>query len=810
MSWKDKLRDPNCTLCPLHADAEHVCLMGSGSKKARLMIIGEAPGEREDESHRAFVGPAGQLLDELLREAGLQRSDFYVTNAAKCRPPNNRTPTRGEIKICSSTYLPREIDTVRPDLVLLLGNAALQACLGRSGITKYRGQVYEAHGTKYFPTFHPAAVLRNPRYGPDVQADLKRFARLARGEDRSRDLETDVHIARTPEHLEWLCRKLDTLDVVAFDFETWQRENLKEGGSREYESDSRIITLGLSWKPGQAVVVPIAHRSKPWRDPSAVLRHLKPHLERPSLKLVAHNGKYDCRWGAANGLFLKLHFDTMLAAHLLDENRFKSLESLASVYFGMDPWDIAGAVDKGNLYEAPLKLLCKYNGQDCDWTLRLYYALRDELKANPRLARVFVKIMMPSSNVLTRMEGTGIYLDRKRTKAIRKKIYKAKAKADKKLRRYVPPYARDHINFNSHPQVAHWLFTDLGLPILHKTDGGAPSSNEDTLKRLSHNHKAPAGLLTLRGWTKKQQFVDSWLMHADQRSRVHTNIKLFEAVTGRTSSEKPNLQQVPREGVMRTCFGAPEGWKFVEADFSQIELRLAAMVAPEPTLLRLFHTGADPHLTTGAGLARLTPKQVLKSDATGKTEHRKKAKGVNFGYLYGMGEEHFIEYCRTNYDWEPTPEEAHDSRETFFHLYPGLVPWHNRQRRLAQRYGRVTSVLGRVRHLPDINSRDRSVRAQAERQAINSPIQSTASDMLLVALCRLAAVMPAHEAFPVVTVHDMIGFQIRDEYVSKWVPIIRSTMQDVDILYKWFGAEITVPIEAEIKVGQYWGAGEVV
>lgn len=810
MSWKDKIRDKHCELCPLHESADHVCLMGDGSKQARLMIVGEAPGAREDDEHRAFVGPAGQLLDDLLREAGLKRKDFYITNAAKCRPPDNRQPTRQELKICAATYFTAELRKVRPDFVLLLGNAALQACLGKSGITKHRGQTYEAGGITYFPTFHPAAVLRNPRYGPDVRADLRRFARLARGEAREASHSTKVSVVRTWGQLEWLCKKLDTLDHVAFDFETQQRENLREVGSREWEPDSKIVCLGLSYQPGTAVVVPIDHRSGLWDDPRAVLRRLKPHLERPTLKLIAHNGKYDARWGAAFGLRLKLTFDTMLAGHLLDENRSKSLENLAGVEFGMDPWDIASEFDKGHMFDIPLKRLAQYCGQDCDWTLRLYYRMKQQLKERPRLARVFVKIMMPVSNVLTKAEYRGIYLDRKRVMKIRKKIYRERDKAELKMRRKVPQYARDRINFNSHPQVAHWLFTDLGLPILEQTPKGAPCSNEDVLKRLSHKHKAPRLLLEWRGWTKKQQFIDSWLMHADERSRIHTTFKPYGTVTGRLSSEKPNLQQVPREGTMRTCFGAPPAWRFLEADFSQIELRLAAMVAPEPALLRIFHTGGDPHLTTASGLARLTPEDVLASDKTGRTEHRKKAKGVNFGFLYGMGEGHFIEYARTNYDFEPTEAEAHEYRETFFRLYPGLIPWHNRQKRLANRYGYVTSPLGRVRHLVDIRSGDRAVRAEAERQAINAPIQCTASDMALVALTRLDALLDPRIAFPVGTVHDSLGFQVREDHVDEVAAVVRETMEDVDILYRWFGAEITVPIEVEIKAGQYWGAGDVI
>src|SRR5438445_2346758 len=137
MGWREDIRDPNCTLCPLHKDAQYVCLMGTGPKKAKLMIVGEAPGEREDAEHAAFVGPAGTLLTELLEEAGIKREECYITNAVKCRPMDNATPGRKEVKECAG-YLRREFDKTRPEIILGFGNTALQALTGRSGITKHR------------------------------------------------------------------------------------------------------------------------------------------------------------------------------------------------------------------------------------------------------------------------------------------------------------------------------------------------------------------------------------------------------------------------------------------------------------------------------------------------------------------------------------------------------------------------------------------------------------------------------------------------------------------------------------------------
>jgi len=188
-------------------------------------------------------------------------------------------------------------------------------------------------------------------------------------------------------------------------------------------------------------------------------------------------------------------------------------------------------------------------------------------------------------------------------------------------------------------------------------------------------------------------------------------------------------------------------------------------------------------------------------------EERKKAKGVNFGFLFGMGYSKFVDYARDSYGVNVTEAEAKLYRRKFFEKFGALPKWHERQRRLARNYTAVTSAIGRVRHLPDVHSEDKEVRSEAERQAINSPVQSLASDMMLMSLVSLNSRMDPKEAKIVGTVHDSILFEIRDDKVEKWVPRIKETMENLP-LQKKFGVQLSVPIKVDIKVGQYWGEGE--
>jgi uracil-DNA glycosylase family 4 len=812
---RDRIRDPGCELCPLHEDASFVCLMGDGPVQTDIMVVGEAPGQREDESHQAFVGAAGKLLNQVLKEVGLRRKDLYITNAAKCRPQGNRTPDRDEVRTCVDAYLMKEIKMVSPKYILLLGNVALQGVAGRSGIGKHRGATFKVRGTKsktkgqmelgevdemptVYATYHPAAILRNPGLRDALVSDLDRFARMTRGEETSP--QTTTKLVLKPAHLKWLRTHLMKATHISYDVET---HCLKEDATNFedwHDDESVIASIAFTTEAGTSYCVPLWHQATPW-NPQTVLDYLKPAMERPDAKYIAHNGKFDCRWLMSKGIKVPQTFDTMLAAHMLDENRSKGLKPLSQVLLGADAYDIGEEL--ADAPWVPLKRLAVYNGKDTDYTLRLYNVFREQLIKEPRSARVFKLLMMPGSNALTEIEREGIWIDNDKLDAMTIEAERELAKARKKLLRYVPPEKREDINFNSPQQVGEWLFGDLGLDILEETKSGAPSTNESVLLRLAKLHDGPKALLDYRLWHKRiTTYLGPWKIHQDAKCRIHSTYKLYGTVTGRLSSVKPNLQQVPRDSGMRNIFGAPPGWSLVEADYSQIELRIAAHLAHETTMLRMFAAGQDIHLNTAVSVSGKLPEDITK-------EERKKAKAVNFGFLYGMGEAKFVTYALDNYDVVVTEEEAHEAREKFFKTYPMLRPWHERQRRLARRYHQVASPFGRIRHLSDIESRDREVRAEAERQAINSPVQSTASDLMLMSLIGLHGQLPREKAFIVGTVHDALLFQVRTNSLNRYLPVIHKTMINPGYKKK-FGAEFNVPIEVEIKAGKTWGDPEAI
>lgn len=772
--------------------------MGSGDPKSRIMIIGEAPGANEAETGRVFSGRAGQLLDYELTQAGLQRDEVYVTNVVKCRPPDNRRPSRIEWEACRK-YLEREVRAVSPRYVLLLGNAALQTVARKSGITTKRGIKLDVkdpawQGASVMATIHPAYVLRNPGQGTVFAEDVRRFARLIRGELTVAPVKTIyVRSLQGLEHVRDLLAQAPEGTVVSYDV---------ENRGRPWESVWDIVCLGFSLDGETSYVIPLSHPDSPFaRNWRKVLRYLKPALSRHGVKLVAQNGKHDNLQLAGAGVFLQHGFDIMLAAHLLDENRPKNLGFLSQSILGADVYKGMVELKPDKIMHEPLKKIARYNGNDVAYTHQIYGHLRSELLKQPRLARLFVKLLMPASQVIQEVEMAGWYVDKTRLWSRITQLQREIDLRKEVLHEHLPKSMRETergepFNFNSTQQLGRWLFSKRGLNLspLETTASGNPSTREAVLLHY-HDHPAVKALLEYRTLELKwmRTYLLPWSTRLDMRSRLHTTYKLYGTVTGRLSGD---MQQVPRDSFVRGVFGAPPGWCFVQADYSQIELRIAAHISGERRMLRAFKTGEDLHLVMASNLTGKPGSAVTK-------EERKLAKSVNFGFLYEMYPKKFQSYAFENYGVEVSIAEAELARSQYFETFPGLVPWHERQKRIANSLHYVTSPLGRVRHLPDILSSDNAVRREAERQAINSPVQATASDMMLYSMVKLRDELNPQEAFMVGTLHDAVFFQVREDVIGEYTTVIKDVMENLP-LKKAFGLELSVPIVVDVEWGTHW------
>lgn len=810
----------DCTLCPLHKTTERVCIIPP-YKKTEVMIIGEAPGANEERTGEFFSGKAGQLLTKLLDKAGIERSDVYITNAVHCRPPDNRTPTKKEINACKD-WLDQEIARIKPKYILLLGNTPLISVLGEKGIRKLRGKPIIKEGVIYLPTYHPSYALRDPTQEPTLQADINTFKSLIDFKGLPKEQALNIRIVRNKEDLEEMCYDISGNSIVSFDLETT--------GLYSFTNEGQITSFGVGTHEYQWIL-PLHHRDSPWKNYDHKPLIKKVLKAASGAKMCAHNGKFDALWLFNKyRLLWKPDFDTMLAHFILDENSRHGLKLLANIFCGAPDWDIDKDQKAG---AATLEDLARYHAHDLYYTRRLKFIFEKMLKKDASLHKVFHKLLMPVSSMFIDIELEGVLIDKNKFQEVeqilRKRIAESKAKMDK--------YAPD-LNWASTKQVGELLFGKLGLNPLDKTAGGKNSTSESVLKRLADMHEIPREMMNFREANQQLSFfIEGWKPWLCDW-RLHPTFKLSGTVTGRLSSDSPNLQQVPRDPFIRSLIVAPDGWELVESDLSQIELRIAAELAQEKNMLYAFQTGEDVHWKTaireiyrGQGYV----KEVIKTaNLLGKKnltysgaielmlkagheacievmpmwkEARKKAKAVGFGYLYGMWWKKFIIYARDNYGVKVTELEAQESRGAFFDLYPSFPDWHIKQKKFAKANGYVRSLTGRMRRLPAAARKPVGYdydHEEALRQSINSPVQSFASDLNLMAALEMHSTFDPSYYRIIGTVHDSILQYVRKDKLKEVVPKIKKIMSHPKLMDD-FGIRLSVPIEAEVSIGA-WGA----
>lgn len=811
--------DPDCTLCKLHKTAEFVCLLGQGPEPCDIMIIGEAPGKREDDSGRPFVGKSGKLLERYLGEIGLSRHEVYISNAVHCRPPDNRTPSKKEISTCF-TWLKYEIDHVKPKFILTLGNVPLIALTGEGGIRKKRGKAFDWNGIVVLPTVHPASILYDPTNEFYFEKDLNRFREIIEfgGIPYERDIDYKVvdSWARVNEMIE------DLVGTVSSDTETDQLYPWAPG--------AHIVTVGFGTARHQWII-PV--QADAWRSPwdreelIEIFERVSDALE--DCYLVGHNWKYDRVWLRVHfGVDWPAEFDTMLAHYAVDENKRHALDEVSKVECNAPEWDVDLELKQGK--KGKFEDHCLYLAQDLYYTRELRFKLAKYLNKDDEVKRVFEQILMPCSDLFSEVEWRGVYIDKTKFRDAEKFLRDEVANAERELKTY------GDIDWGSPKQVANHLYGTLKIKCPQKTKKGANSASESALNQI--DHPCVGALLKFRGARQQLSFfIEGWEPYL-VNGRIHPSFKLHGTVTGRLSCEHPNLQQVPRDPRIRTLITAPAGYTLIEADLSQIELRIAAELSGDREMTKAFLTGVDVHWLTllrelerSGGqskivletaekhlghsvryreaidiLLKMGPDTATEIFAEWK-ELRKKAKAINFGYLYGMWWRKFKIYARDNYGVIVTDLEAQGSRKSFFSLYRDLPEWHDRQRDMAHEQGYVVSLSGRKRRLPDAMLPDRmdKRRQEAERQAINSPVQSFANELNLMAALQLRKEFPRPILYIIGTVHDSILIEVKNE----WVPIVYERLLQImshpDML-DVFGIELSIPIEAEAKCGP-WAAG---
>lgn len=777
-------RFPDCTDCRLHETAQYVCLMGRGSIPGRTMLVGEAPGFREDDVGKPFQGKAGGLLDDILADTGFSREDVYITNVVKCRPPDNRTPKAGEIKACWK-HLEREIEKVNPQYIMLMGAAALKPFI-RGKITDLRGTVHEWNGRTLVLTLHPAHALRYPDKVKDIKKDFTLLRELIDGVSQEKEIPVNPQLVVDFKSVQRMVNWIKKASDMAIDTETSGLKVAVPGSHMTCfgigdDEVQWIVPLSLPGSPfptrrvQQAVVWSIYHASK-------------------GKRIAAQNGKFDNIWtNYLYGIRFDWTFDTERAAHLINENDRTGLKYLSYHLLGLPDYDVDVETKQGK--KSVRKLLLEYLPGDVYATFKLKKYFVPRLKRQ-ELVPTAKHLVFPMGEPYERIETNGVYIRRNRFNRVKRTLQQRRAAVVRKLNNVA------EINWGSPTQVATVLFDQLDLPQIEETAAGNPGTGESVLKQLLGKHPVIQLLLTFRGLHQLEtHFINGW----EKRligDYLYPSFKLTGTVTGRPSCIDPNLQQTPRDPLIRSLVGAEDGWVILKADYSQIELKVAAMLSGCPGMLHVFQTGGDIHTATAAWVLGIPLEKVTK-------DQRKMAKAVNFGYIYGMGWRKFIVYARDKYGVIFTEVQSKRARKRFFDQYYGLPKWHDRQRNLVHTLGQVRTLTGRIRHLPTIYSPEKGIMAEAERQAINSPVQGLASEFLSMSAIEIHKRLPDQSWFrPFGTIHDEHLSRVREDRVMEAAKVVQEVMEDPPIIHE-LGIHLTIPLEVELSVGPSWGETKV-
>ncbi|SFI08108.1 DNA polymerase I [Halpernia frigidisoli] len=552
---------------------------------------------------------------------------------------------------------------------------------------------------------------------------------------------------------------------------------------------AELIALSFSYKNGLAYYIPISENRE---EAVKTLEIFRPFFEKEDVLKISHDLKFDFKILKNYGFDLKGNFfDTMIAHYLLNPDGRHGSDYLAEMFLNYKPVTLESLVGKGksqsNFRDLDLKVQTDFAGENADITFQLYQLFEPQLKKE-KLENVFYQIEIPLLKVLAKMELEGVALDEEWLAKESKDLENDLAALEKEIF----SLSGEEFNMNSPKQLGEVLFDKMKLdPKAKKTKTGQYATGEDILQKLSFENEIIKHILEYRTYQKlKSTYVDALPLQLDKNdNRVHTTFAQTVAATGRLSSINPNLQNIPirtlRGQQIRGAFVSAKGKKIISADYSQIELRLIAEISKETEMMKAFQNNEDIHASTAAKLFNIPLNEVTKLQ-------RSQAKTVNFGIIYGVSAFGLSEQTGLS------RAESKAMIEAYFETYPRLKEYMKEQVEKARENGFVETLLGRRRHLKDINSGNFVVKGHAERNAVNAPIQGSAADIIKIAMINIDQKFAEKnlKTKMLLQVHDELLFESPDDEVETAKEIIKQEMENA--------VKTEVPLLVEVGEGKNW------
>lgn len=849
-----EIRNKDCEDCTLHIGCNTVCIVSPPKDPIKLMVVVDQPDIDVDRTGDPYFEASSlrTFFDVCEKVVGISKEVIYVSYLNKCRPVDGRKAEAEEVAECLK-YLDKEIALVNPTCILTLGSISCKALTGNDSVSR-ASDIYKYKQVPVVCTYHPNFLTYNPDKLLDFAKVINRAYDMSVGKENNVNI-SKLKIVQTEQELQELVKYCAQTGESCFDVETTGLSFI----------DDKLTVVGISFQHGSSWVVPISHFESPFiKNPEIPLKYLAEIFENDKIRKTAWNTKFDVKFFMIKGIQFNGELDdAMLMHHILDENVKHGLKEVSGSIYP----ETVGYSDEIKTYkweEVPLDKLAKYCGLDADLTLRLTHYLEYQLMIEDDLYKLYRNLTRPALRTLTKVEYNGmpvdtVFLDecivniKTKIEEVSKRMgnyrnvkqfeaYKAKdlnnktiAELQTKIEQNRVKHGKETaqaikytaqlnaiksgetklyegVNFASTKQLGDLLYQDYGfgfrMPYVKKKRSTEAATGSEYLLDLGDRTGFVTDLIELRSMNKTlSTYFEGIKSRLDKNNTIHPSFLIHGTTTGRLSCRDPNMQNIPRtgefNGLIKKVFKAPEGYTLMACDYSQAELRLVAISAKEKVMQAVYQSGGDIHTTTAIKVLGLTEDDWAGLSKEDKKEFRNRAKAVNFGFIYGMGAKAFVDYAKNSYGVVITEAEAKVWRDNYFDLYPALEGWHKRCRKEVSEVGYVKTLFGRKRRLPDVWSRDEMKQGDAERQAINSPIQGTAGECTVQAMSILDNRLDRRVMIGN-TVHDSIMLYVPNDIVHETALLVRDTCMD-PLTMEYFGFNFEpVGMNVDIEVGPNW------
>lgn len=845
--------------CPLAGNQE---VRFSGNLEADIIFAFESPGYTELQVGEAMRGKAGKRWETELNKIGLKREEVFVLNASRCML-NKKTLSDSQIKqiLKSCRFaLKAAIEHIKPKVIVACGGIASHSVMGVpiTGIKKRWGTwaFSEEFNCQVLYTIHPSATLRNEGDLPKFQQDLRSLRSFV---DNNFTVPSEETNYKEVQSIQFILDKKDI--TVGIDTETqglkWFDDNfvlISYSISDEERTGYNIVLWEevlpqddeipehdkcITWHRDKENDVPVFLKKSDNYDTK--VKELHELLNRKDIKKYTKNGiGYDCHVFESAGLppMINHAMDTQIASHTLDSELHlnNSLGSLVQSYTTMPAWkeEFSSTYKKEDMLfslRENRKAFTEYAVKDADGTRRVGLAIREEMMKDSRTANYYIKLVHPvSETVLYNISKNGILIDKKGIRKAELEVLEELDICEKECIKRIPQAVQDKhakfinekgiLNLNRSRLIIDTLFSEEGFGLTPKAftakstpEKQVPQVSKDVLKQIKNNSKK--AIREFIEWRENREelhtilknYLKNYQKYVTSKNRLHTSMSTSFTVTGRCGSRQPNTMVFPsrnkkQKKIVKSLFVAPEGYKLLNLDLSQAELRFIAHESQDERMMDAYKNDEDIHIITAKTfVARSGKKWEDLTKAEQKTA-RQKAKPANFGLSYLLSVPGLKDYALNDYGIRLSLQEAKEMWGAWHNLYPKVKEWQDKCIQEMYREGKVRTIFGRNRYLRILHSKDEQLVKRAEREGVNVKIQGPSSDYTLLGGYQMykSGLIDEINIKEVNFVHDSLAYEIIEDKIEYYAKELKYRMEHVDTLTD-FGFELSVPMKVDIQIG---------